>query len=352
MNIFFVNSTRKWGGVKSWMRDFGSELHVQGHHVHVAARPGPFARACAAKGLTVHTMRFGMDFSPLTILRFLRLYRRNRTEVVVVNVGKDMRTAGMAARLLGIPVVHRIGLPGDAHPGWKVRLAHAVVKPRYLTTCEYIREGMLKSLPFLSREQITVIANGKTPAPKPPTAVHTPLRLVTTSQLNPDKGHMDLIEALGRLKREGHRFVWNVLGEGSETERLKAAAAEAGLGNDIVWCGFTENVPAFLAECDVFVLPSHREGMPNSLLEAMSQGLIVVAYDVGGIPECWPEGMSRFLVAHDRRVSGLVEALSELFAATGLVHLKNAVYSHFLSRFLLSDNTRKLAAWMGEMTAC
>jgi glycosyltransferase involved in cell wall biosynthesis len=210
---------------------------------------------------------------------------------VLVNVGKDLRTAGPAARLAGLPLVQRIGLPGDMRDSLKVRLTHRLLRPHYLAPCYYIRDGMLRQLPFVREEDTTVIHSAKRCLETPPERVSRPLRLVSASQVNANKGHAELAHTLALLRREGLAFVWEIAGVGDTLEALRRLCAELDLADRVVFHGFVGDVPELLRRCDVFVLSSYTEGLPNSLLEALANGLVPVARDVGGVAECWPEAL-------------------------------------------------------------
>ena len=317
MNIFFVNSTNKWGGVKSWTLDVARGLEERGHRIAIAGRPGPFVDKASEMGLEAVSVSFGPDFNPLLIARFMRMFRDRGTNLVVVNVGKDMRSAGIAAKLLGIPVVHRVGLAGDMLNTYKVRMLHKWIRPRILVPCEQIKEGLLCELPYVAAKEITVILTGKEPAPAPPENVHTPLRFISTSQLNADKGHRDVLQALAELKRRGHDFAYHIVGTGRIEAELKALASSLDLDERVVWHGFRKDVRAFLREADVFLLPSRREGLPNTLLEAMAEGLICVSRDVGGVKECWPEDEPGLLMAEDAGSKDFEIVLERLLAEPG-----------------------------------
>jgi glycosyltransferase involved in cell wall biosynthesis len=290
MNICFVNSTRKWGGVKSWTLDIAKGLAEKGHVIHIIARPGVFVEKTKEAGLNAWEFSFGPDFNPLAVFSFIKFFKKKKIDVLVVNVGKDMRTAGIAAKLLKIPVVHRIGLSGDLCNTFKIRNVHKWVSPHMLAPCQEIKNGILKNLPFLDPNEFTVIITGKESTQYPPEPIHAPLRFITTSQLNADKGHKDVLRAVAKLKEQNHDFEYHIVGTGRIESKLKLLASQLGIDDKIVWHGFQKDVRMLLKASDVFILPSYREGLPNSLLEAMSEGLACIARDVGGINEIWPIG--------------------------------------------------------------
>ena len=296
MNICFVNSTNKWGGVKSWTLDVARGLADRGHGALIVGRPGPFIEKAREMGLDALGLTFGPDFNPMRILGFIKLFKTSKTDLVVVNVGKDMRIAGIAAKMLGIPVVHRVGLAGDMRNTYKVRLLHKWIQPRILVPCEQIKRGLLQELPYLKPEEITVILTGKEPASSPPTTVHSPLRFISTSQLNADKGHKDVLEAMAELKKQGYAVEYHIVGTGRIEAELKDLTTSLDLDDRVTWHGFQKDVRSFLRKADVFLLPSHREGLPNTLLEAMAEGLVCVARDVGGVAEVWPNSVSDLLL--------------------------------------------------------
>jgi glycosyltransferase involved in cell wall biosynthesis len=346
MNIAFINSTRKWGGVKTWTLDVARGLADRGHSVFIVGRPGPFTDKAKELGLNTLPVTFGPDFNPALILRFLRLFKARNIDRVMINVGKDMRTAGVAARLLDIPVIHRVGLAGDMENTFKVRAMHKWVKPRILVPCEQIRQGLLQELPYLSPDEITVILTGKEPAPAPPKTVHSPLRLISTSQLNADKGHREVLTALAELKKQGLGFEYHIVGTGRIEQELKELAHNLGLRSEIVWHGFQKDVRARLAECDVFILASHKEGLPNSLLEAMSMGLACVATDVGGVREVWSETLIPLVPASSPQI--LVRTLKRILNESpfGIRGQQSQTLIHAQKAFSLERTITSMETWL------
>lgn len=346
MNLVFVNSTRKWGGVKTWTLEAALGLAGLGHKVWIFARPGPFVDKARDLGLAAIERYFGFDYNPAAIAWFMRFLKTERVDRLIVNVGKDMRTAGIAARLAKVPTVLRVGLPRDMKNTPKVRMTHAFVKPSVLAPCEFIKQGLTKHLPFISPDTVKVIHTGKTPISAAPRTVNRPLRLIATSQLNPDKGHADLLTGLAALQSEGRSFTLTVLGTGESEPELKKMCAKLGLAGKVSWLGFQPDVAAHLAKADVFVLPSLSEGLPNSLLEAMAHGLVLAARAVGGVPEAWPEEMKDLMFGPGTH--GLINVLGRILAAGDdeILKWKAAALDKCRRDFNLETQTRALAAWL------
>jgi glycosyltransferase involved in cell wall biosynthesis len=85
----------------------------------------------------------------------------------------------------------------------------------------------------------------------------------------------------------------------------------------VTLAGHQDDVRPYYAIADVFVLPSHSEGSPNVLLEAMAAGVPVIATTAGGIPELATNGTDALLV-EKRNVGGLTAAISRMLEDTAL----------------------------------
>ena len=99
---------------------------------------------------------------------------------------------------------------------------------------------------------------------------------------NGQKGQEFIIAAARELERSHPDVHFMLVGGGDDEAMLRSAAA--GLSN-LTFTGFVDNVGDYLAAFDVFILPSNREGIGSILLDAMEQGLPVIASRVGGVPD-------------------------------------------------------------------
>ncbi|OIO03326.1 MAG: hypothetical protein AUJ49_04640 [Desulfovibrionaceae bacterium CG1_02_65_16] len=348
MRIAFVNATRKWGGVKTWCLDMGQELAEQGHAVWIFGRHGAFVDKAARLGLPARAVRFGFDFNPFAVLYFLFFFFFNRVDVVVVNVARDLRTAGVAARLLGRQVVQHVGSGGDFEDLVLVRLVHKLVRPRLLCCSEYVRERIRIYVPSTREAELYALHPGVRVPESPSFAEHEPPVVIATSQLNADKRHADLLEALSRLMNDGVAFHVIIAGTGRLAEELKTLAQDLGLHDRVEWTGFTPDVPALLARGDIFALPTLVEPLGIALEEAMAAGLAPVARGAGGVPEIWPEACQEFLASPDAGPDGLERALGALLAmpAAERLSLRRAAWEHARACFNLPEQAARFATWM------
>lgn len=112
--------------------------------------------------------------------------------------------------------------------------------------------------------------------------------MACVGNLHTYKGHADLIRACDSVCL-GLPARWALLIAGRDQEsnraRLERLIGELELSGRVRLLGEIDDVPALLAASDLFCHPSHHEGMPNAIIEAMAAALPVVATDVGGIPE-------------------------------------------------------------------
>ena len=130
------------------------------------------------------------------------------------------------------------------------------------------------------------------------------------------KGHRELIDACA-LARESLPSGWRLLIAGRDEEDNRAAyerlIAGHGLGGRVTMLGESDDVRVLLWAADVFVQPSHHEGLPNAVLEAMAASVPVIGTRVGGIPEAVSEDSGWLLEAKNTSAlsATLVEAATD-----------------------------------------
>jgi glycosyltransferase involved in cell wall biosynthesis len=168
-----------------------------------------------------------------------------------------------------------------------------------------------------------------------------------------DKGVYELLEAFARLQpsRSGLRLV--MAGEGGEAHRLRLEADRLGVNAAVElpgWIGSDEKAE-LLARAACLALPSHDEGLPLALLEAMLAGVPVVATSVGGVPEIVEHGRHALLVA-PRDPEALATALARVLNDPKLAtQLSEAARRHANAEYTPDRLAERVSAVYREVLA-
>lgn len=142
---------------------------------------------------------------------------------------------------------------------------------------------------------------------------HTPFRILHIGRFNEQKNHLGMLEAF-RLFHEEHRdSELCLIGDGDGRARLEAYIREHNLEDAVHLLGLQSNVYPFLAEADLFTLPSLYEGVPMTLIEAMGSALPIVATAVGGVPDMLRDGEDARLVPVE--TEAITRAFAEVYAS-------------------------------------
>lgn len=168
---------------------------------------------------------------------------------------------------------------------WSLPGAHHVV-----TVCRQFADDLV--MRGVSAERITVQHNSIKPFPPADLTKAEELRkkfpassqiLLSVGRLSHEKGHVDLITALGIVRRKwpSDDFHLVLAGEGPARAEIEKRRDEEGLASHVTLVGLQHDIQPYYSIADLVVMPSHSEGSPNALLEAMIAGTPVVATRAG-----------------------------------------------------------------------
>jgi len=294
--------------------------HEAGHEaVFVSPSEGPFTDLVRAAGLPVHILRVGSALDQRALLGLLRLLRVERVDLVhthghfAVNV-----LARIAGRLAGARVLSHMHIqnafrhgPGRraqiAFDNATARLCFALVAVSDATRADLLRQGY-------PADRLVTIRNGIDPAEDvAPVRLADGPTIVEVARLAEVKGQRVLLAALQQVDATAVLVGRDLEQGGAYEDELRADAERLGVAGRVVFAGYRNDVPAVLAGCDVFCLPSFAEGLPLVVLEAMAHAKPVVATRAGGTDELVVDRETGLLVPTGDADS-LARALSELLA--------------------------------------
>lgn len=241
--------------------------------------------------------------------RLTNLMRERHTAAVVtVGAGDKMFWGRLAAWRAGVPVV----LSAIHSTGWPDAIGQL---NRMLTplTDAFIGVAAPHGQYLVEEEgfppaKVRVISNGVDTERFHPrvdgAGIRRELGLTATTPvagivaaLRPEKNHSLLIEAMSLVRNSVADAQLLIVGDGPERGRLEQLARARGIAGAVRFLGTRSDIPQLLAAMDVFVLTSHMEANPVSILEAMATGKPVVAPRVGSIPDSVHDGETGFLAA-------------------------------------------------------
>ncbi|MFH1699252.1 MAG: glycosyltransferase family 4 protein [Candidatus Zixiibacteriota bacterium] len=312
LNIFFLNSIDKsiWGGLENWMEMCGLGLAQKGHQVYFAGRAKSkfLKRISSHDKLSIFPMKIGGDFNPFVIKKISQISKSYSIDVVVCNLVKDARMAGLARKFGGKYKI--VWSPGVnlAKKTWSHRNMFLKYIDSVIVPSAYLRDEITES-GFIEKNKFDVLPIGidrelwKSNRNEGRKFLHSKYRIpddafvcLTSGRFVEQKGHKYLLDAAEQLLRRCGNIYFLWLGDGPlENEHRKRIEA-IGFGERFIFAGLLEKHQRAVFGSDLYVHPAIAEPFGIVLVEAMAAGLPIVATRVGGIPEVVSENENAILV--------------------------------------------------------
>ena len=291
MKIVHVVDSMEVGGAETLVSQMCRLQHEQGHNVEVyaIAALGALGEKLRTDGfVVVHNVGRHLSDSARNLHR---LFRDSRPDVVHIHNPTPTIYASLAARLAGaksiISTRHSlVAPPHDRLMEFKYSAA-ARFCDWVVGICDITTEN-IASLRTVPARKIRRVYNGVMALHRP-TQDKLPAKagftLVFVGRLQPIKNLPLLLNAV-RIARESipDLKLW-IVGDGSERAALEKLAAELHISEMVTFWGQQLDVAPFFTAADTFIMSSISEGLPLSLLQAMSAGLPAIVPDVGGMSE-------------------------------------------------------------------
>lgn len=136
--------------------------------------------------------------------------------------------------------------------------------------------------------------------------------IVTVGRISPEKGQIMIPEVADKLLSVNNDFVWHIIGDGADFERLKALIKDKGLQNNVILHGNAINPYPYIKAADIYVQPSYTEGYCLTIREAAILGRPIIATKVGGAGELFKDGHDIILCSPS--IESIFEKISMLIS--------------------------------------
>lgn len=303
-------------------------MRDRGWEVHLACSDGPNMPRLREDGFATHAIPIARNTDLAShlkaILALTRLIRQQRFDVVHVHTPVASLIGRVAAKLAGVPLVvytaHGFYFH-DEMPGPQ-RTRHVLLERAFGKLTDHLFTQSAEDAETAVREGImpagavTAIGNGvliERFQAVPPAEVagwrerlglpESALVVGIVGRVVEEKGYREYFEAAKAVLEKHPDVAFVVVGSAIAGDRdtfqeqiAQLLDADPQLKARVFFTGFTEEIPALMNLMDIFTLPSYREGMPRSIIEAMAAGKPVVATNIRGCREEVVDGETGYLV--------------------------------------------------------
>ena len=294
-----------------------NELRAQDHEVILVSPAGSFQQLLLDDGFEwIPFPLTRQGFNPFhefgSLIQLIRLYRKLQPDIIHHFTIKPVIYGSIAARILGLRAVIN-SITGLGHlfidQGLDTRVLRTVAIWLYRFSLPHTYvifenqedRDIFIHRNFLKAEQTHLIMGTGVDVDKfhpGPKANDVPVVLFS-SRLLITKGFLEFTEAARILKEKGLKARFAVAGttDPGNPASLLDEQIDAWKQSDLLeWWGWQDDMPAALAQADIFCLPSYREGVPNALLEAAACGLPIVTTDAPGCRDVVTDNVNGLLV--------------------------------------------------------
>ncbi|MFA6797298.1 MAG: glycosyltransferase [Candidatus Paceibacterota bacterium] len=325
--IFICITKSNWGGAQKYVFDIARELS-KNRDVKLSVLLGGNGelnkRLLEININTIVLENSQRDIGIIKDIKFffelLRLFKKEKPDVIHLNSSKMGFVGGLAGRVSGIKKIvftsHGWVFNEDRNflqkrIIWILHILTIILSHKTVAVSDIVKKQIGKNF----NRKIIVIKNGITDIDfieknnareilsikilqKNSNAVEkitsNPIWIGTISELHKNKGLKYAIEAISKIKEN---IIFVIIGEGEERRKLEELSIKLGSSNKIFLIGKIENASLYLKALDIFTLTSITEALPYVLLEAGKAKLPVIASNIGGIPEIIENNVSGILTA-------------------------------------------------------
>jgi glycosyltransferase involved in cell wall biosynthesis len=363
MNILFLNSIHKqiWGGGEKWMVTTAAGLRDKGHTVYFSGRQGSkFLEKAAALHFETFPLKMGSDYSLLVILKLAKLFSSQKIDIALVNFTKEAKMAGVAAKISNKPLVipmHGLPILTDKFVDkfFFTNFIDGIIVNTHAFKKQYV------TYDWVDDDYVKVIHNGlEVDIPvnfdKEATRKHFNLppeypTIGIFGRLTTQKQHHFFLDTAKLILQSFPRASFILVGEGPQREAIGNYSRELGISDQVYLLGMQKEVFELYHYCDLVLLTSAYEGIPNVVIESMLMETPLVAFDVGGVTDAIPNDQLGIVVPHaDTRLLA-VKAIELLQNEKRRIEMGRAARQFVQAQFPMSKMVDQTDQYIKELVS-
>ncbi len=275
--------------------------------------PGPLGEQIAVRH-TLHSHLSRGKYDVHVLSRLTKLMRNRKVDAVItIGAGDKMFWGRIAAKLAGVPVIcsalHSTGWPDGVG---RLNRALTRITDAFIAVADHHGIHLSKHEGF-PKEKVHIIRNGVdctrfSPDPDARRSLRESLGLAPSSKLvgivaalRPEKNHAMFVDVAGKISELDNDVHFLIVGDGPERGAIEKQIEELGMTHRIHLLGTRHDTDKIVAALDLFLLCSHNEASPVSILEALACEVPAISTRVGSVGESVQDGRTGFLVEKDDR---------------------------------------------------
>lgn len=305
MKICFFNSCKVWGGGEKWHFETSKLMKENGHDVVICGHKNSELALKAEKNfinfnkVNISNLTF---FNILKMINLIKYFKKERFDVIILNLPSDLKSAGIAAKIAGIKkIIYRRGMPHPIKGNFLNKFLFKKIINLVIANSLEIKKSINLFTKIFPEEKIEVLYNGMNFVEKKEKIVDECIIFGNAGRLTHQKGQICLIKAARYLKEKGYNFKIVIAGKGELETYLNDKIKENGVEKFVEIYGFIEKMDDFFHEIDIFSFPSYFEGSSNAMVEALAYGKPIVCFNTSSMPEMVQNNLNGFLAEYENQ---------------------------------------------------
>ncbi|MDR6121581.1 glycosyltransferase involved in cell wall biosynthesis [Bacillus sp. SLBN-46] len=318
--LFLLNFVGK-GGTEKYVLDL---IHAVGpeNSVFIYSEEGPGLEDFKRTNVDIHQVKMTGPFDLNAAKQVKQIALKEQVDVIHAQFLRENYLA-ILAKLMGARCKVIWSYHVDVPMGKAIRTLNKVMTSfnhKVITVSQFMFRQLQQK--GVSSNKLKLIYNGVNgPVDSDPlTSLRAVPVISVVGRLREEKGQAFLIKSLAALRKHNPEIKWecHIYGEGPQQEELTALVQQLNLENFVHFKGFSSDKDKLYLSSDIIVIPSSNEALSYVAMEALSYNRIVVATNVGGLPEIVKHGETGMLVKYGD-TEELAQTLLSLFTDQALV---------------------------------